>query len=89
MSMKSRSLSEDKLLFYGGISEFHSFPVRKNYVGFGRAGLGRNQDIENPIKHQNKLGTCADYYESEMNKLLGHNVVKNGTGYGTKFTEIL
>jgi hypothetical protein len=35
------------------------------------------------------LGTGADYYHSEMNKLLGHNVVKNGTGYGTKFTEIL
>jgi hypothetical protein len=29
------------------------------------------------------------FYHSEMNKLLGHNVVKDGTGYGTKFTEIL
>ena len=87
--MKSRSVSEEKLLIYGGISEFYSFPVRKIYVEFGSAGLGRNQDIQNPIKHQNKFGTCADYYQSEMKKLLGHNVVKNGTGYGTKFTEIL
>ena len=87
--MKSRSLSEDKLLIYGGIRELHSFPVRKIYVLFGSSGLGRNQDIENSIKHQSKLKTCADYYHSEMKKLLVHNVVKNGTGYGTKFTEIL
>ena len=32
MSMKSRSLYEDKLLIYGGISELHSFPVCKKYV---------------------------------------------------------
>jgi len=60
ISMKSRSLSEDKLLIYGGISEFHSLPVRKNYVKFGSAGLGRNQDSEIPIKHQNKLRTCSE-----------------------------